>query len=150
MTNKLDVRISVLGDVEKLSCSMRQKDRKEAEALGMSAEKALYLTFKHALLRRTAYLGDDIVAMWGVSGTPLSLVGRPYLVTSEVSYKIHPITFCKIYKKEVSSMNSLFPVLENYVDARYTEAVRLLKIVGFELSPQKINGNDFYKFKKVI
>ena len=46
-------------------------------------------------------------------------------------------------------MNSVFPVLENYVDAKYDEAVRLLKIVGFELTPQKINGNDFYKYKMV-
>lgn len=149
MTNKLEVRVSVLSDVKKLSNSMRVKDRKEAEALGMDAEKALYLTFKCGLLRRTGYLDDEVVAMWGVTGTPLSIVGRPYLVTSTFCEKLSPIEFCRLYKKEVIVMNSLFPILENYVDANYVEAVRLLKMTGFELSPEKINNNDFYKFKMV-
>lgn len=149
MTTKFDIRVSVLSDVEKLSKTMREKDRKEAEALGMSAEKALYLTFKQALLRRTIYLNDEIVAMSGVTGTPLSIIGRPYLVTSTACDTISPLKLCRLYKKEVAEMNSIFPVLENYVDANYAEAVRLLRMTGFELSPEKINNNDFYKFRMV-
>lgn len=149
MTTKVIVKVSVLDDVEKLSKTIRVKDRKEAEALGMSAEKALYLTFKHGLLRRTAFIDGEVAAMWGVTGTPFSLVGIPYLVTGELSEKITPLEFCRIYKKEVEVMNGLFPILENYVDASYTEAVRLLKITGFELTPEVINNHHFYKFKMV-
>ena len=144
-----EVRHSVLDDVEKLSTDMREKDRKEAEALGMDAKKALYLTFKYGILRKSAVLNGKIVAMWGICGTPLSLVGRPYLVTTNQVSRMSPLKFARIYAKEVKVMNSVFPVLENYVDAKYDEAVRLLKIVGFELTPQKINGNDFYKYKMV-
>ena len=144
-----EVRHSVLDDVEKLSTDMREKDRKEAEALGMDAKKALYLTFKYGILRKSAFLNGKIVAMWGICGTPLSLVGRPYLVTTNQVSRMSPLKFARIYAKEVKVMNSVFPVLENYVDAKYDEAVRLLKIVGFELTPQKINGNDFYKYKMV-
>jgi len=149
MTTKVIVKVSVLDDVEKLSKTMRDKDRKEAEALGMSAEKALYLTFKHGLLRRTAFIDGEVVAMWGVTGTPFSLVGRPYLITGTSSKKISSLEFCRIYKKEVEVMNHLFPILENYVDANYKEAVRLLRMTGFDLSPEKINDNDFYKFRMV-
>lgn len=149
MTSKVIVKVSTLEDVGRLSEVMRPKDRKEAEALGMKAEKALYLTFKHGLLRRTALIDGEVAAMWGVTGTPLSIVGRPYLVTGTLSNKISSLEFCRIYKKEVAVMNALFPVLENYVDASYTEAVRLLKITGFTLSPETINNNLFYKFKMV-
>lgn len=145
----LEIKHSVLDDVEKLSIDMRDKDRKEAEALGMNAKKALYLTFKYGILRKSAFLNGKIVAMWGICGTPLSLVGRPYLVTSNVVSEMSPLKFTRLYAKEIKVMNSLFPVLENYVDANYDEAVRLLKIIGFKLTPQKINGNDFYKYQMV-
>lgn len=144
-----EVRHSVLPDVEKLDSDMREKDRKEALALGMDARKALYLTFKCGILRKSAFLDGKIVAMWGICGTPLSLVGRPYLVTSNTVSEMNPLKFARVYAKEVQTMASLFPVLENYVDAKYDEAVRLLKIVGFELTPQKINGNDFYRYRMV-
>lgn len=115
----------------------------------MPAEKALYLTFKHGLLRRTAVIEGEIAAMWGVTGTPMSIIGRPYLVTSTSSEKISSLEFYRLYKKEVAVMNALFPVLENYVDANYAEAVRLLRITGFELTPEVINNNHFYKFRMV-
>ena len=145
----MEVKYSVLEDVERLSANMREKDRKEAEALGMNAKKALYLTFRYGILRKSAFLDGKIVAMWGICGTPLSLVGRPYLITSNEVARMSPLKFARMYAKEVQTMNSLFPILENYVDANYDEAVRLLKIVGFELTPEKINGNDFYKYRMV-
>jgi len=144
-----EIKYSVLDDVEKLSADMRVKDRLEAEAIGMDAKKALYLTFKYGILRKSAFLDGKIVAMWGICGTPLSLVGRPYLITSNEVSQMSPLKFARIYGKEVKAMSNLFPVLENYVDAKYDEAVRLLKIVGFELTPQKINGNDFYRYRMV-
>lgn len=145
----LEIRISILEDVEELIKTIRPKDKLEAEALGMSAKTALYLTFKYGLIRRTALLDGKVIAMFGVTGTPLSLIGRPYFVSGEGIEKLSPIKIARIYKEQIEVMNSLFPVLENYVDANYPEAIKLLKIAGFELSPEKINGNDFYKFKKV-
>ena len=149
MTSNPEIRISVFNDVEALVRQVRDKDRLEAEALGMSVDKALYLTFKYGLIRRTVTLDGEVIAMFGVSGTPLSLVGRPYFVSGKGIGRLSPIKIARIYKREVSTMNSLFPILENYVDANYEEAVRLLKITGFELTPQKINGNDFYKYRMV-
>ena len=120
-----EIKYSVLEDVERLSANMREKDRKEAEALGMNAKKALYLTFRYGILRKSAFLDGKIVAMWGICGTPLSLVGRPYLVTTNQVSQMSPLKFARIYAKEVQTMNQLFPVLENYVDAKYDEAIRL-------------------------
>ena len=59
----LEIRISILEDVEELIKTIRPKDKLEAEALGMSAKTALYLTFKYGLIRRTALLDGKVIAM---------------------------------------------------------------------------------------
>jgi len=63
----------------------------------------------------------------------LGQVGTPWLLTSDAVKNISPLKFTRIYQQEVGKMKRLFPVLENYVDAEYNGAIRLLKIVGFEL-----------------
>jgi hypothetical protein len=46
-------------------------------------------------------------------------------------------------------MLEAFPLLENYVDSSYTEAVRLLHIIGFEIGmPEYVNGALARKFTK--
>jgi hypothetical protein len=87
--------------------------------------------------------------MWGVAGISLGIKGMPYLITSPLSETISPIKFAKIYTSQVKEMKKLFPVLENYVDASYTGAVRMLSLAGFRLDPVTINNNDFFKFSMV-
>jgi len=107
---------------------------------------------KHSVYRKTATIEGLIAAMWGIGGDLFGLIGRPYLITSNEVYKISPLQFSKIYRKEVESMKNFFPQLENYVDASYEGAVRMLKIAGFELEgpidfgPHK---RPFYKFSMV-
>lgn len=136
--------------VRELRKTIRVGDRQEAISLGLDPEKALFYAYKHSLLRRTAFVDGEVAAMWGVSGTPLALVGQPFLITGLASELISPLRFARIYKRQAEEMSSLFPVLENYVDASYDGAVRLLEISGFTLSgPITFNGNEFYRFTKV-
>ena len=68
-------------------------------------------------------------------GTPFSEVGMPWLITTDEVYKINPLRFVKIYQAEVFRMLRIFDYLENYVDANYEAAIRLLSIVGFTIEP---------------
>lgn len=146
----IEVVPSTLAHARELARSIRPADQKEAEALGMAPHRALFYAFRHSVLRRTALVDGSVAAMWGVGGTPLGILGMPYLITGTVCDKVHPVIFAKIYIKELKGMKSLFPVLENYVHSDYTGAVSMLRIAGFELSdPIDINGASFRKFSMV-
>lgn len=145
----MDISIieSTLSHVRELGKSLRENDRKEAEALGLISHKAIHYSFKHAVMRRTCLIDNKVAAMWGVCGTFMGISGQPYLITSKVCEEVSPIKFTKIYIKEVQDMKKLFPILENYVLEEYKEAVRMLKIAKFSLSePITINNNKFLKF----
>lgn len=141
---------SSLSHVRELSRNLQQADQEECLALGIQPNRALYKSFQLGLYRKTALIDSRVAAMWGVVGTPLSMSGQPYLLTSPLVQKISPLKFTRIYKQEVEEMKRLFPVLENFVDARYLAAVRLLELAGFTISsPMKIRDNWFYKFTMV-
>jgi hypothetical protein len=85
--------------------------------------------------------------MWGICGVHIGLIGHPYLITGYKALSVSPVRFAKIYIQEVQVMKRMFPVLENYVDAEYTGACRLLEIAGFTLEgPMMLNNNQFYRF----
>lgn len=149
---KVEIRDSTLDDVSLLGATMREADRKEAIALGLDPLEGLYYAYTHSVYRKTALVDGKIAAMWGIGGDLFGDVGRPYFVTGEGVYKISSLHFSKIYTKEVKSMKQFFPYLENYVDASYEGAVRMLKIAGFELTgPIQLgpNKSPFYRFSMV-
>lgn len=140
---------SELAHVRELSRDLQEGDIREMESLGVNPSHALFHSFKQSLLRRSALLDGKVIAMWGVGGTPLSLVGHPYLLTGNGIKGISSIRFVSIYRQEVNYMKQLFPVLENYVDASYTEAKRVLKMSGFHLDgarPLGPKGSLFQRF----
>lgn len=145
----IEVVPSTLDHVKELSLSMRQSDRDELIKLGVNPHDGLSLSYEFSVIRKTALFEDKVVAMWGVFGTPTGMTGQPYLLTSPLIEDISVFKLARIYKNEVSQMKKLFPVLQNYVDASYTGAVRMLKIAGFILEPVTLNGNEFYKFTMV-
>lgn len=138
---------SELSHVRELSRTMRQNDKKEAQALGLIPHHALFYAYKHACFRRTALVDGRVAAMWGVVGTPLGLVGQPYLITGTECDKVSPVAFARIYINELQAMARIFPILENYVDAEYTGAVGMLELAGFTLSEEFVfHDHRFYKF----
>lgn len=85
--------------------------------------------------------------MWGLHGELLGSVGYPYLVTTPWCEAISPLRFARIYRQEVEIMRQFFPLLENYVDPKYLEAVRLLKMAGFQMFPEVFNNTCFLRFR---
>lgn len=139
---------SDMSHVRELSRDLRDEDRQEVEAMGIKPSHALFHSFKRSIMRRTALLDGKVIAMWGVAGTPLSLVGHPYLLTGNYFTNLSPLKFIRTYKLEVEYMKQLFPVLENYVDASYKGAIRVLELVGFKLDEPILVGPRNTPFRR--
>lgn len=141
---------STMAHASAMANNIRKKDKLEAERMGLDARRGLFYAYRTAVWRRTALVDDKVAAMWGVRGMTLSGVGEPYLITTPVVETVSPVRFARVYRNEVNQMKQLFPILENYVDANYDEAVKMLRIAGFQISdtPVKIGPHDssFLKF----
>ncbi len=116
-----------------LADDLRAADRAEVEAAGMDARKALWRSFRQATLARTAFVDGEIAAMWGVGGCPLGTLGRPWLLTAP-PIEHAKVAFVREARYEVREMLTLFTELRGFVDARYQRAIRLLQIMGFNIS----------------
>lgn len=145
----IEIVDSTAAHARELSTTLRPKDRAEAEALGLDPSRATFLSYRKAFYRKTALIDGRVAAMWGVYGVPLGLVGYPYLITGTAVETIHPIKFARVYLSEVETMSSLFPLLENLVDATYKESIKMLQLARFNITgPFDYNGSLFYKFAK--
>lgn len=146
---KISLVTTTLDHIQELSKTLRDQDKQECLRLGFEPEKALYYSFKHAVIKRTGLINGKVAAIWGVTGTPLGITGQPYLVTSNEILKISPFKFARFYRKEVQAFNIIFPILENYVDASYIGAIRMLKVAGFKINttdPFITETGKFFKF----
>lgn len=127
--------------LRELAKTLRPEDEAEILAFGLTPEKALWRAFKSATIRKTAFIDGRIAAMWGCIGTFMGHTGRPFLLTSSEVHKISPLKFARIYLAEVKEMLTSYDKLSSIVDANHSAAIRLLGIVGFELSePEEMGG----------
>lgn len=129
--------------------ALRTGDRAEIDAAGVSDARAVWRSFSASVLCRTAFVDGEIAAMWGLGGTLMSDRGSPWLLTTSAVEKV-PFAVVREAKKHALEMLTVRPYLANYVHARYTKAVRLLELIGFELSepfPFGPKGEPFRKFE---
>jgi hypothetical protein len=116
-----------------LAANLRKDDADEVRAFGESRIRAVNRAFRSGFMCRTAFVGDEIAAMWGLGGNVLSNVGHPWLLTTPVCERV-PVTFVKVGKAQLAAMLALRPVLYDYVAAKYTRAIGFLKLLGFTIS----------------
>lgn len=131
--------------IRELRETIREADRREIESFGFTCAKGLWRSYKHGLMNRTGLIDGKVGAVWGVGGTYMGEVGQPWLMTSHEVHKISALRFARIYQIEVRKMLQYFPILMNYVDANYPEAIRLLGIAGFEVGEPEEMGRGLYR-----
>lgn len=141
----IEIVPTTIAHIRELGDTIREGDRREIESYGFSHHKGLWRSFKGGLNNKTALIDGRVAACWGCGGVYMGDKGQPWLLTSYEVYKISPLKFARIYQREVKNMLKLFPRLENYVDAQYDAAVRLLDIVGFTLEEPQALGNGLYR-----
>lgn len=149
MSGAVTIVPAVPSHVAAIVRALREADVREIRCLGVPVRRGVWLSYRLALLRRTALVDGEVAAMWGVGGTPLSRVGRPWMLTTPAVERA-VFTFVRKYRSEVQEMLGLFPALENYVDASYEGAIRLLRLGGFtvhEATPMGAAGAPFCRFE---
>ncbi len=136
--------------INALKANLRPEDAAEILRFGVTIQKALWYSYKHSLIRKSALIDGEVVACWGIHGTFMGNTGQPWLMTTPGVKKVSPLKFARIYQQEVMEMLKLFPRLVNYVDSEYASAIRLLEIIGFTVEePQKMGteGGLYRKFR---
>ena len=132
--------------MDELVYEMREKDRREQIALGVSPAEAVEQTWLRTLIARTALVDGKVAACWGVGGCSLGGVGTPWLLTTKACERV-PFEMARRAKSEVRNWLRIFGRLENIVDASYEEACRFVGIIGFNLdAPEPIAAGTFRKF----
>src|ERR1700734_3016539 len=125
-------------------------DRAEITAAGIRPGRAVLSSWRRAVVRKTALVDGDVAAVWGVTGVLLGSVGNPWLLTGAACERVSALRFARIYRDEAREMLSVFPRLENFVDATYVGAVRMLTLAGFALddpAPYGLHGAMFRRFE---
>lgn len=136
-----------------LLSTLREGDREEVMAAGLRPGRAVMISLRDSLWSNAAMVDGEVAALWGVGGTLLSGIGRPWLLTGTACNQVSPLKFARVYRSEVGRMLASFFRLENYVDSKYTGAVRMLRLAGFTINdpePFGQRGALFHRFELVV
>jgi hypothetical protein len=139
---------SKIEDVYRMAGRLRSDDEAEITSFGLNPREALRTSFRHAILRRTAFVDGEIAAMWGLGGAMLSDSGNPWLMTTPVVERV-PVTFFKVGRAQLAEMLAQRAFLFNFVQASYRRACRFLEVLGFVLdsaAPMGPNNVPFRRF----
>lgn len=139
------------GHIKECAENMRKQDRAEVmAAYGHSPLEALERAMKHGAI--AALADGKVVAVYGISSrSPITRVGSPWMLTTNEVEK-HRKLFLKHTKQQVNQWRREYTVMFNYVDARYTQAIRWLKWLGFTVYPAEPfgpYGAPFHRFHMV-
>jgi len=133
------IRDAEPNDARLMVHALRKEDRDEIMCLGLRPLRTLKKSYGRSFIRRSAFLGHDIAAMWGMGGGLLEEVGEPWLLTS-AAVERKPIAFAKQMRAEIDEMLGLKPILRGYVAASYSRAIGLLKLMDFSIGPPEPFG----------
>jgi len=149
-------RFAVVGtlpaDVPAIATGLRPGDLAEIRAEGFAgAREAIEASVAVSSLRCLAMMEEGRpIAICGVAGTILSRVGRPWMLGTLALDRPGAQRALLAFSRLVAGlMRDRYDHLENYVDARYAEAVRWVEWMGFTIEPPVpfgINGELFHRF----
>jgi hypothetical protein len=112
---------------------LRFDDVDELAAAGLTPHGALWRSYRRSIFCQTAFVGDDIAAVFGVGGCPLGRVGEPWLLTAP-AVELAKTAMILEGRGFARQMLGVFPELRGKVSADYRRACRFLEVLGFNLS----------------
>jgi hypothetical protein len=136
--------------VRQMATHLRKEDFDEAFATtGESPHLGVKESWDNSIRKWIIFKGDAPVGAFGVRPlTMFSDIGIVWLLGTDGLSKIKKF-FVKISKPIIAEMMNDFKILVNFVDMRYTKAVRWLKWCGFQFdepAPFGALGLPFSKF----
>ena len=136
--------------VRYLEGTMREADRNEIMATGISPMKGLWRSYKNSIQTNTVLVDGKAAAIFGYSGALLGETGGPWVLTGKELDRIPPVVFVRMYRDQVHRLLKMFPKLIAYVWADHEKAIRLIEICGFTLcGSQNIGNHVFHKYMRV-
>lgn len=136
-----------------LAQNMRDNDKAEVVGVGSTIKRALWRGYRNSILCRTALIDGKVAAVWGLcvgmknNVSLLSDIGVPWMLTTDAVEQL-PISFCRQGRREIAAMRAIKPKLESYVAADYVQAVRFLKLLGFDVDEPQPVGVDGALFRR--
>lgn len=119
---------------------LRDGDRREIAALGVTMPQALELSMSRALWADAYLIDGEVAALVGLStNSLLGGIGSPWLFTGRPVDR-HRKDFLRLTRAGVARMRAECPVLVNHVHADYRQAIRWLEWLGFTVAPPQLFG----------
>lgn len=151
MTSNIAIVNTCPYHLRELAEAMSADSKEVASGLGYTPLKALWYSYRNSLYCKTGLIEEKVAAIWGLSGAMLAETGRPWLILSP-EVKKHPLRIAFIYRKELNNMLKLFSILEEFVPEDNEDSIRMLELMGFKVSKNKIpiGGVVFRKAERRI
>lgn len=141
-------------DVFQMSDDIRIEDRLECWAAGhVWAEEAIMKGLASSTRTWTARADGVILAVLGVE--PVSIMtglGRPWMIGTK-AMETYAVAAIRESRPALTEMHSLFPRLENWIDARNLKAIRWLRWLGFKVytpKPWGLEQMPFHRFERGV
>lgn len=132
-------------DIPVAAANMRLADKKEAWALAKDMPtRALLKAFRQSDEVYSGWADNTLLCMFGV--TPANLLKHSGIVwmLSTKDLPEHSRGFLRHSRHWIADVRTRWPLLWNYVDCRYTEALRWVEWLGFQMG-ETINMGPFNK-----
>ena len=132
-------------EIRFVSERLREADRAEVLALGMRPEAGLRLSAAGADYVWCGRINGIPSMIFGCSRNLLSERGEVWALGTD-NCTSHPREMLVYGRSVLRMMLDIFPVLENYCDARYEKSLRWLRRIGFTIGEPEsfgVNGVPF-------
>lgn len=150
MDARIHVEPATLEHALALAPHVREEDAAEVQAShGMTPLDALAAGVTQSEPHAWAgYIDGELAGLFGISrSTFLSTAAVPWLLTSKVVER-HPRAFWLACREVVRQWAATHHELEQWVDARYTRALRWARRLGFQVEPAEpfgVHGLPFHR-----
>jgi len=148
MSTILTIQPAHPDDCAPIAACMRTDDRREVAVLGQTPTEALQESLAESSLVYTVLVEGQPAAMFGLM--PLSVIGNHaciWMLTGDPIADIAPITFVRESRQIINRFLDLYPVLENWVDTRYTQAIKWLTLCGAHFDETREFGPERIAFR---
>ena len=137
--------------LREMSQAMSSDSIEIAKGLGTTPLRALWASYRKSVYCKSIFIGNEIVAIFGLAGSIFGDTGNPWLICAP-AVEDYPFRTAFVYKRELQEMQKMFPVLEEYVPADNEKSIRLLTLMGFKVSKNKVQVGDiaYYQAERRI
>jgi hypothetical protein len=136
---------------EEVALKMRQVDVDEVwAAWHVTPAQAISMSMRGTRDTKAGLVDGKVMCIFGVAQrTALSTTGCPWLMATP-RVKKHAMAFLRGTRGYMDKIKGQYAVLQNYGDARNTEAFRWMRWLGFTIFPAEPYGVEQLPFHKFL